>query len=213
MWALNLCKKEKEKLKNGYGDEKIFEHMQFYPGFNRIEELMAAGIDVFFNSNCGSERIKELKYEQIKAAINIPDNHIILNVMDIGIHHGKEIGEDVDFFVDDNPYHIAESNAKINFMPLQPWNRDGQDAEKFSGKTVIACKDFHDIIGQILEKANSMEYEDDLKELKKKADTWKSVPRHFGQFNKLLSEYQNFLSELEGKYHMEATDLRMAAGI
>lgn len=209
-----LSNEEKEKLRKAYSDETIFEHIKFYPDFGQVKRLMAAGIDVFFNSNCGNKKIKELKYQQIKASIDVPGNHIILNIIDdTGIHCKKEIGEDIDFFVDDNPDHIAESGAKFNFMMLQPWNEDGQDIEKYSKKTVIPCTNLYYAVQAILERADMMEYEEDLMELKKKNDAYKAVPRNSRQHDRLSGEYHMLLKKLAGKYHMDATNLRISAGI
>lgn len=101
-----------------------FKNIQFFPG---AEEIMRPyfdfGVPVMINSNAISAEVEDLKREQLLAAIPgltqdmITINHNILNKF-----CDKKLPQNTWFFVDDSPYHITRSTARINLLLRWPWN-------------------------------------------------------------------------------------------
>lgn len=105
-------------------DEGIFQNMRFFPGVADIlRPEKEFGVKVKINSNCITPKEAELKRRQLKAAIpGLQDDAMTFNYNTINVVHDKKLSPNTFIFVDDNPYHIVKSNARINIMPKWPWN-------------------------------------------------------------------------------------------
>lgn len=141
-----LTSDEKERLITQWNNPELFDNIQWCPGVEEIINLPEYGIEPYINSNCGSYDILDKKYTQIKSKLNLPDDRIILTVIDVKKHAGKNIKNDTTFFSDDNPHHIAESDAYVNLMPEKPWNTSQEERDRYAGKTVLLRKDLISII-------------------------------------------------------------------
>lgn len=210
-----LNDEEKDTLRRAYADASIFDNIVWYDGINRISELTSMGADVHISSNCAGEEVAIKKHPQLLSALKLPEEKIHLNVIKVDTHHSKNIGSDVYAFIDDNPHNVAESDAKYNFMPIQPWNSTPEAKALVKHKKVIYCKDLNEIINNIKsllrEKMEKEEFAEDMTTLKKKRKSYEKVPRHFAQYSRLYRDYTAFLEELSSKYHMDYTDLAMTS--
>lgn len=148
-----LSDAEKELLKSGYGNVDMFRDIVWYKGIEKMKILMDMGMDCSVNSNCCGQDIYEVKEPQLNEQLQLPDGHITLNVIGIDTHNKKkDIGEDVDFFVDDSPYNVLASKAKLNIMPIKYWNYNEPAREIVKDKNVIYLPTLDDIMDFLIGK-------------------------------------------------------------
>lgn len=139
-----LDDEEKQRLRAGYMDPNIFENIIWYDGADRIRDLVDNDAYVGINSNCGSEKARDLKDVQIVQKFPFLDYR--LNLIEIGTHKKKQVGSDIDVFIDDNPHNIADSDAKLNIMPRKPWNTTDYAKSITYGKNVIQLGSLNEVI-------------------------------------------------------------------
>ena len=140
----NLTSEEKNLLLSSYADSSIFENIEWDKGIELINELNA---DVYINSNNLTQEIAEIKSQQIHEILNIPDDHITMNICNKKSDTtSKIIDDDTYIFIDDSPHNIEMSNAKFNIMIRRPWNEHYLQ----SGiKSVIYADDLYDVLRHI----------------------------------------------------------------
>lgn len=135
---------EKKNLLNSYSNPEMFIDIKWYDGVKDILKLEDKGCKVYINSNSFSDKISNLKREQLKSVLPLPDNRLIFNNLSEG--GKKEINERVFCFVDDNPYNIADSCATYNIMIKTPWNKSKDTLKMLSCKNVVILDSLIDII-------------------------------------------------------------------
>lgn len=142
-----LSKREQEAVIAAYADTMFFQEIKFFPGVENLLRPRELGVMIKIKSNSFSERIAELKIQQLLAAIpGLTRDDIQMNVIDYSRTHGKTIDEDATIFVDDSPFNVSTSPAELNIMPdLGGWNSDAAAKELVRDKTVIYAKDLNEI--------------------------------------------------------------------
>lgn len=132
-----LSMMERETIEQLFMAADTYRDMQLFPGLEEVLELWSMNADLFINSNCYSEEVLKTKRVQIRKALPmLDDEHLQLNLVLPNTKARKPIDEDVDIFVDDSPYNVAKSLAKINMVPRLPWNTTGKATEVMQGKNV-----------------------------------------------------------------------------
>lgn len=115
---------EKTRLFAAFRDTKLFELAEFYPGIEKMSALHELGIHIRIDSKSFNEDISAVKRRRLKAAMPfLQDSDLNLTIS--GQDHadsGKEIGREVTFFADDNPYNVVASHAAYNLLPCKTWN-------------------------------------------------------------------------------------------
>ena len=120
----NLTPLEQQAVWDAYHNVELFRDIDFYLGFDDLLRLRQIGIDPFIKTNSFSVEIADLKLEQIRAHLpNLPQNHIIMNIIDEKTSLRKDIDESIFAFIDDSPYNIAKSRAQHNVVPMWPLNQ------------------------------------------------------------------------------------------
>lgn len=120
----NLTPVEQQALWEAYHNPVLFQNIEFYPGFDDLMQLQQIGIDPFIKTNSFSDEIANLKFEQIhQRLLKLPDDHIIMNVINEKTSLSKDIDKSVFAFIDDSPYNIAKSKAQHNIVPMWPLNQ------------------------------------------------------------------------------------------
>ena len=144
-----LSDEEKARMHDTYNRTDLFENINFNPGVEEINDLNA---DIYINSNVYSHDVTELKRQQLRKILNIPDDHYIFNLITPSTSQTpKRISSDTFIFVDDSPYNIIKSDAAYNIMIKKPWNISLQAMELYSKahKNIIFCDDLYDVIDTI----------------------------------------------------------------
>lgn len=142
-----LTDAEREMIIAAYADTTFFEKIEFFAGAKDILRPRELGAIVKIKSNSFSERIAELKIQQLLAAIpGLTEDDIQMSIIDYDRTHSKTIDDDTTIFVDDSPFNVATSPAHINIMPdLGGWNRDASAQELLRERTVFYAKDLSEI--------------------------------------------------------------------
>lgn len=134
-----------------FQDPALFTDIEFHPAVSRIKLLHDLGIHISIDSNSLNSAIAEVKRPQLKAAFPyLSDDRIRLSVKghDL-IASGKEIDNQVTFFIDDSPLNIVKSNAYVNLVPSMPWNCSPKEIQRMSTKNFYIIDDLNNIINTI----------------------------------------------------------------
>ena len=132
-----LSKKEQEAIINEYHNNKTFENIEWYDGIEEILKPKEFGIDILINSNCLTNEMVELKTEQLLDIIDIEKEKIKCNLIDTSTATKKKIDEDTDILVEDSPFNISISPAKLNILINHPWNMSEHAIELIKNKNVV----------------------------------------------------------------------------
>lgn len=135
-----LNKEQQDAIMSEYRKNETFENIEWYDGIEDILKPTKLGIDVLINSNCLTERMAELKTEQLMNVINIQKEKIRCNIINPSIATKKKIDEDTDILIEDSPFNISISPAKLNILIDHPWNSSEHALELIKNKNVIRVK-------------------------------------------------------------------------
>lgn len=142
---------EKARLFEAFRDVRLFEQAEFYPGIEKMIALHELGIKIRFDSKSFTEEISAVKRRRLKEKLPFLEDSDLRLVVREKDHAatGKNIGPDVTFFVDDNPYNILTSAAVYNLLPQKTWNTDLAERERMSGKNFYIMSSLDVIIETI----------------------------------------------------------------
>ena len=132
-----LTKEQQEAILVEYNKDETFDNIEWYEGIEDILKPVSLGIDVSINSNCLTEKMAELKTTQLMKILNISKEKIRCNVIDHSVATKKKIDKDTDILVEDSPFNISISPAKLNILINHPWNASEHAIELIKGKNVI----------------------------------------------------------------------------
>ncbi len=132
-----LSKEIQEAILNEYHKDSTFENIVWYEGVEDILMPEEFGSKIFINSNCLTERMIYLKKTQLLSVVDIPEQNIKCNIIDHSKAMQKEIDKDTDILIEDSPYNIAISPAKINIVINHPWNMSESANEIMKSKNII----------------------------------------------------------------------------
>lgn len=137
-----LTMPERRAMLDGFRDAASFVDIKFYDGANEILHAEELGATVMINSNAYNADIAELKRQQLRKLLpEMAPEKMRINVIDPDGACHKEIERDLFIFVDDSPFNIALSEAKINIMPTRLWNVTPKAKEIVREKNVIWIDD------------------------------------------------------------------------
>ena len=137
-----LTMPERRAMLDGFRDAASFVDIKFYDGANEILRAEELGATVMINSNAYNAEIAELKRQQLARLLpEMAPEKMRINVIDPDGACHKEIERDLFIFVDDSPFNIALSEAKINIMPTRLWNVTPKAKEIVREKNVIWIDD------------------------------------------------------------------------
>lgn len=141
----HLTAEEKNAIIATFMNPETFMDIDFFDHVQEILEVEKLGATVYINSNCYNREILELKFAQLtKLLPQINPEHIQFNL----IKHtatSKRMDSNTDIFIDDSPYNIATSSAKINILPTYAWNSTAKAKAQMQHQSVIWCKNLHEI--------------------------------------------------------------------
>lgn len=146
-----LSEEQKKILLENYSNPEMFKNIEWYDGFTGIFDLEKLGCEVFINSNCNTEEVREVKQYELVDKLGFNHDRVILNVVSNTKH--KDLGNDIYIFVDDSPFNLAKSEAKYNIALKKPWNTSESGKEIIGDKDVIYCDtliEAIDIINKLL---------------------------------------------------------------
>lgn len=134
-----LTPAEKEIIMQDYKDPNTFANMHYYEGAERIKEVekLSKLVQVWICSNSFSKEIANHKYRQLPIITGITPDRIVLNVINSENNTEKKLPDNTTIFIDDSPYNIAKSNAKLNIMVKQPWNMSTRAIELASSSSGV----------------------------------------------------------------------------
>ena len=133
---------ERRAMLDGFRDAASFVDIKFYDGASEILHAEKLGATVMINSNAYNAEIAELKRQQLTRLLpEMAPEKMRINVIDPDGACHKEIERDLFIFVDDSPFNIALSEAKINIMPTRLWNVTPKAKEIVREKNVIWIDD------------------------------------------------------------------------
>lgn len=143
-----LATKEKEAIIAAFANPKYFQDIKFLPGTKRILELQEYGALVGIDSNAFSEKIGELKREQLLAAIpGLKPEQVKINIIHYGEAHGKTLDPQTTILHDDSPFNVRKSPALLNSMPLwMQWSYSSDAIEQMAGNLVTWHEDLNQMI-------------------------------------------------------------------
>ena len=125
---MELSEAERKAVRAVIGRSDYYEEIEFYPG---VEEIfrpcsLSERVRVQINSNVVSEEAREIKIRRLRQVLpNLADDDVVFGLVQCGKPKStlkKRIDPRTYIFIDDSPYNIAGSPAKINLMPTRPWN-------------------------------------------------------------------------------------------
>lgn len=95
---------------------------------------------VAINSNCQNSRVISVKRRKLLEQIPTLDPDLIfLNDLSGGHDCPKQLDANTTLIlVEDSPYNVASSTAKLNILKKVPWNQSGEAQEIMKGKPVIS---------------------------------------------------------------------------
>lgn len=141
----NLTDDEKQKMLHVYADTETFKDIEWDAAIEHIRSIPA---DIYINSNNSTEEIAEIKRKQIHSVLDIPDDHIVMNIT--GLKKSsitkKVIDEDTYILVDDSLHNIEMSTAVYNIVIKRPWN---QHSPIPVDKNIIFVDDLYDAIATV----------------------------------------------------------------
>lgn len=149
-----LTESEKQMTLSSYGNIAMFENIKWFDGVSQLNNMIHdENINLFINSNSSNEACSALKRRQLHKILDIPDDHIIMNVIGSKKKNSiqKTIDSDTCIFIDDSPHNIAMSPAEHNIMIKTPWNQSDAGKTIVKDKNVIYCDDFNHILKTIYE--------------------------------------------------------------
>ena len=115
----DFTEEEKQRVLDAYRNPDTYRNIRFVrPVVNLINRLhLRPDVHVKVVSNCASRDIRDIKYEQLRAVLDLADRDIVLHVIDMETESfRKEMPEGVFLFVDDSPYNIEASDAVHRIM-------------------------------------------------------------------------------------------------
>ena len=150
-----LTERERQQMLSKYSDPNSFKNITWFDGIEQIENIKDA--DIYLNSNSSNELCSAEKRQQLRAVLNIPDDHITINTTgnkkkDIV---KKSIDEDTFIFVDDSPHNVSMSPAKYNIMICTPWNQSENGKTIVKDKNVLYCKTLIEAINLVQKLINN----------------------------------------------------------
>lgn len=132
-----LSETEREQVNRLLMLTETYQGMKLFPGIEEILELWKEDADFFINSNCYSEEVVVAKRQQIPVFLPVlSKKNLRLNLVVPNVTTKKPIDNDAYILVDDNPYNILNSPAKINIVPRFPWNTTKKAIELMRDKNV-----------------------------------------------------------------------------
>lgn len=132
-----LSEEQKKLLIESYSNHEMFKNIEWYDGFTDIFDLEQLGCEVFINSNCNTEEVREVKQYELVDKLGFNPDRVILNVVSNPKH--KDLGNEIYIFVDDSPFNLAKSEAIYNIALKKPWNTSESGKEIIGDKKVIYC--------------------------------------------------------------------------
>lgn len=210
----NLTENEKQEMLRVYADTDTFRDIKWDDGIEHIGSIPA---DIYINSNNSTEEIAKVKREQLHGILDIPDDHIVMNIT--GLKKSsitkKVIDEDTYILVDDSLHNIEMSTAVYNIVIRRPWNQHSPVPE---GKNIIFVDNLYNailtvngILSTITDKADGWKTE--LTELLKRgcsdSDIEDFVDAHPGVNGKDIWDYvyeYNAPFECKGCAHIQLKD-------
>lgn len=128
----------RQAINECYKDIKFFKNIQFYPGFERIMELQEKyPIYNQVNSSSFSQEIRYSKYRALRATVPLLlPKQIRLSLVGVKSTVHKRFDDDTLILLDDSPYNVALSPAKLNILPMQPWNQTPKALDLMKSKPI-----------------------------------------------------------------------------
>lgn len=144
-----LTESEKKQILLEYGNPELFKNISWFKGIKRIKQLK--NVDIYINSNNLNQKCAENKFYELQKILNLPEDHIIMNITGKKQKNikKKKIDEDTYIFVDDSPHNIAMSSARYNIMIRTPWNQSESAKKLIKDKNVIFCSNLNELIDTI----------------------------------------------------------------
>lgn len=133
------------KIIESYYNLSTFENIEWYEGVSDIINIENFGVSVFINSNCMTEEIAKSKRCQLLEVANINTKRIKCNVINAKDCNNKIIDDDTDILIDDSPFNIAKSKAKLNILINHPWNTSQEGKKIMQGKNIIRFNNLKEI--------------------------------------------------------------------
>lgn len=146
-----LTEKEKNRVLNEYHNEKIFENIDWYDGIENILKIKNFGVQVFINSNCMTQTMANNKINQLLQVVDIPKENIKCNIIESKSVTRKTIDLDTDILIDDSPYNIANSPAKLNIIINHPWNITDEAEKIMKNKKIIRFDNLNQVNNFLIE--------------------------------------------------------------
>lgn len=125
-------------VNNCYADVRFFRNIKFYRGFERIMDLQQKyPVLVQTNSNSFGVDIRDCKFCAVRQAVPaLPPKQMRFGIVGVQTTLQKRFDDDTLILVDDSPYNIALSPAKLNILPIQPWNQTPKAFDIMKGKPI-----------------------------------------------------------------------------
>lgn len=154
VYESSLSRLDADRFFHELMEPSYFDEVEWFDGIEKISQMTQIGAEIYINSNCNSEEAKERKMRALLKIPGIAEKNIILNVNTENKHSPKDIGPDVDIFVDDCPANIAHSKAKLNILRTKPYNITETAKEEMKGKSILYFDTLNEIMNFIMQRIN-----------------------------------------------------------
>lgn len=152
VYESSLSRLDADRFFHELMEPSYFDEVVWFDGIEKMSQMIQMGVEIYINSNCNSEEAKEKKTRALLKIPGIVEKKIILNVNTENKHSPKDIGPDVDIFVDDCPANIAYSKAKLNILRTKPYNITETAKEEMEGKNILYFDTLNEIMDFILQR-------------------------------------------------------------
>lgn len=140
------------RLEQAFLREDLYGLIEYDPSVKRMDEIVKLGAPVYIESNTVSQKIGEIRRQQLLSHIPaLQAESIHMNVITQEQSLQKVIPKNTFIFVDDSPYNVAISTAEINIMRARRWNITKKARRMVASKRVIWLPDLDKIIDMICE--------------------------------------------------------------
>lgn len=141
-----LSHEQKEQAIRIVSDAKTFADIDFFPGIENIMKPCECGAEVGIITNSLTSEISATKIEQLLAAVpGLKPEHITARITGLGDFKKSFPTNRPLVVVEDSPYSVSHSPAKVNVLRTLGWNSSPEAVEVMTGKNVVWLPTLSDI--------------------------------------------------------------------
>lgn len=142
----NLTGEQISDLLELFEKAEFFEKMELFPGASEITRIEELGMKVAINSNCSAADVIPVKRRKLLEQIpGLDPSLIFLTDLAGGRDRPKNLDSNTLILIEDSPYNVAASTAKVNILRKIPWNQSVEAKRIMHEKLVFSFDTIEEI--------------------------------------------------------------------